>query len=444
MASPHTETKSMTKIAFASLIGTTIEYYDYFIFGIAAALVFSKTFFPSLGPNAATIASMATIGVAFIARPLGSIIFGHYGDRLGRKKTLVMCLLIMGLGTFAIGFLPSAEAIGVAAPIALIALRFIQGIGLGGEWAGAVLLAGEHAPPSKRGYYTLFPQLGSPLGFILASVTFMIISATVTPQEFASFGWRIPFIGSALLVIVALYIRLTIEETPDFARLAATNSTARVPLLEVMRKQLREVLLAAGSITSAFSFNFMGVAYLTAYGTGTLKLPQTTVVAAGIFAGLCCLVAVGISSTLSDRFGRRAVIGTALSLGILWSLLLFPILEIATVWSFVVGTAITLIITGIAFGPTGAQISELFNARYRYTGSGFAFSIGGILGGSITPIIVAWLMPNLGSSAVGVYLAVLAVASLFCTLALRRSGELESGDLTTSQTAATRTLASKT
>ena len=421
MAAPPARHKSMNRIAVASLVGTTVEFYDFFIFGTAAALVFSSSFFPALGPAAGTLAALATFGVAFVARPFGSILFGHFGDRVGRKATLVTTLLLMGLATVAIGLLPSAESIGSAAPVLLVALRLCQGLAVGGEWAGAVLLTAEHAPENRRGKFAMFPQLGPSLAFILASGTFLTTSLTLTNEQFLSFGWRIPFLGSLLLVLVGLYVRLKIEETPAFTSITATQATARVPLFEVARHQPREILLGAGSITMVFAFFYIGVTYLTAYGTTALELAKPTVLSIGILAGLCFAMMTILSALYSDRVGRRRVTAIANTVAIGWAVVLFPVLSIGTPIAFAIGVCVTLGIVGVAYGPAGAHLPELFQARYRYTGAGLAYNLAGVLGGAIPPLAATWLIASYGSKAIGLYLAAMALLSLGCTAALRET-----------------------
>jgi len=306
----------MRRVALASCTGTTIEFYDFFIYGTAAALVFPTVFFPALGTAAGTVASFATFAVAFIARPLGAAIFGHFGDRIGRKNTLITTLLLMGVATVAIGLVPPAATIGVAAPIILILLRIAQGLAVGGEWAGATLLATEYAPAAKRGMYALFPQLGPSIAFALSSGTFLIVNVFVgeTSQAFLDYGWRIPFIASSLLVIIGLYVRLKVEETPMFARQAAAPRAPGVgPLIGVFKNQPRELFLAAGALSMMFAFFYIGTAYLTAYGTATVGLSRGTVLSLGVLAALVFAAVTALSANYSDRFGRRAmVIGSCL------------------------------------------------------------------------------------------------------------------------------------
>ncbi|WZH52262.1 MAG: MFS transporter [Nocardioides alkalitolerans] len=417
----------MRKVAVASCVGTTIEYYDFFIYGTAAALVFPTVFFPALGSTAGTVASFATFAVAFVARPLGAVLFGHFGDRLGRKRTLVTTLLLMGAATVAIGLLPTAAAIGVLAPIALVVLRFLQGLAVGGEWAGANLLTAEYAPVGKRGFYAVFPQLGPAFAFALSSATFLLSDAVLgtTDGAFLSYGWRIPFIASALMVVVGLYIRISIEETPAFraesARAEQVVGTKRpLPFVEVVRHQPREILLSAGLMSVLFGFFYMGTAYLTAYGTAPdgAALDRQFVLTTGIVAALALGAATLAGGVWSDRVGRRTVIITSGVLALAWALVLFPLLDTGTPLAFATGVVVTLAIFGLAFGPVGAYLPELFETRFRYTGAGAGYNLGGVLGGAVPPLLAPGLTASYGSIAVGVMLALLAVLSIACTAAL--------------------------
>ncbi len=417
----HRANNPMRRIAIASLTGTTVEFYDFFIYGTAAALVFGKVFFPALGGAAATAAAFATFGVAFVARPFGSILFGHFGDRVGRKKTLIATLLLMGLATVAIGLLPGAETIGVAAPILLVVLRLCQGLAVGGEWAGATLLTAENAPPEKRGRYAMFPQLGPSLAFALASLTFLITGLTMTPEAFLAWGWRVPFVLSIVLVAVGLYVRLRIDETPVFKGAVNRNEVTRVPLFEVLRRQPKEVLLTGGALTMLFAFFYIGVAYLTNYGTATLKLPSSTVLGIGVLAGLCFAATTILSAILSDRLGRRPIIIWAIAAALVWSLVLFPLLDTGNPVLFAVGLCVTLAIVGVSYGPAGAYLPEMFATRYRYTGAGMGYNLAGVLGGAVPPLLATQLAASFGSYAIGVYLAAMALVSLVCVLLLKET-----------------------
>ncbi len=417
-AAPAGASPPMRRIAIASMTGTVIEFYDFFIYGTAAALVFNKVFFPSLGAAAGTALALATFGVAFVARPFGSVLFGHFGDKLGRKRTLVTTLLVMGLSTLAIGLLPTTGTIGIAAPILLVLLRILQGLAVGGEWAGATLLTAENSPGKMRGKYALFPQLGPSLAFALASATFLTTALTMSSEAFLAWGWRVPFIGSVVLVAVGLYVRLAITETAAFMAREKTTST-RMPVMEVLSTHTGRVLLGAGSTMAVFAFFYIGVTYLTSYGTQELGLPRTTVLAMGIIGGLVFAATTIAGAILSDRVGRRKMIIIGNASAIVGGIVAFPILDIGTPWAFGLGLSVVLGVVGIAYGPQGAQLPELFPTHYRYTGAGLAYNLAGVLGGGVVPLIATALVAGLGSSlAIGILLAGLSVVSLLCTIAL--------------------------
>jgi MFS family permease len=408
--SAQAEAMPMRRVAAASFAGTTIEFYDFFIYGTAAALVFGPVFFPALGPAAATVASFATFGVAFFFRPLGSILFGHFGDRLGRKRTLIFTLLLMGLSTFLIGLLPSAATLGVAAPILLVLLRALQGVAVGGEWAGAALLTTEFAPAGKRGMYSMFPQLGPSIAFGLSSTTFLITALAMSPASFAAWGWRLPFLISIVLVGIGLYIRLKISETPVFARALARHEQVRLPFVEALRYQWREVLLAGGTLTMVFGFFYIGTVYLTSYagqakGVGVLGLSRPTVLTAGIVAACAFALACVGSAILSDRFGRRRM-------------------QPGNAPSFFVGLSLLLAVVGVPYGPSAAYLPEIFSTRYRYTGAGMGYNLAGILGGAVPLAVAAPLTAAFGGLGVGFYLAGLGLLSTLCVLALRETKDV--------------------
>ncbi|WP_433502674.1 MFS transporter [Pseudonocardia halophobica] len=422
----HTTTRStpLRRVAFASCAGTTIEFYDFFIYGTAAALIFPKVFFPALGTAAAIVASFATFAVAFIARPLGAILFGHYGDRLGRKKTLIATLMLMGISTVVIGLLPGAATLGIAAPIILVVLRFLQGLAVGGEWAGATLLAAEYAPPTKRGLYAIFPQLGPALAFALSSGTFLAIDVVLgdTGPAFLDWGWRIPFLLSVVLVGIGLWVRVTIDETPAFRAAQKRRATASVgaPILEVFRMQPREVLLGGGVLTILFALFYMGTAFLTSYGASETGagLDRRTVLILNIAAAVVFGATTAISGIVSDRFGRRNVILACCALSIPWALALFPIMGTRSGIGFAIGLIGTLAIFGIAYGPVGAYLPEMFQTRYRYTGAGMGYNLGGVLGGAVSPLVAAQLSSSFGSYAVGLMIAGFGLLSLICVVTL--------------------------
>lgn len=409
--------RSMRRIALASMTGTVIEFYDFFIYGTAAALVFNKVFFPELGAAAGTALALATFGVAFVARPFGSVLFGHFGDRLGRKGTLVTTLLLMGFSTLAIGLLPTTGMIGVLAPILLVVLRILQGLAVGGEWAGATLLTAENAPTKARGKYALFPQLGPSVAFALASATFLVTALTMSNEAFLAWGWRIPFIGSVLLVAVGLYVRLALEETATFKNSGPVST--KLPITEVFTSRPAAVFLGAGSTTAVFAFFYIGVTYLTSYGTQQLQLPRPSVLAMGIVGGIVFALTTIASAILSDRVGRRKMVVGGNIASVVAGLVAFPIIDIGTVWSFGLGLSLVLGVVGIAYGPIGAQLPELFPTRFRYTGAGIAYNLAGVFGGGVVPLFAAALAAStLGSLGIGLLLSAVSLISLLCTLAL--------------------------
>lgn len=363
----------MRRVAIASCVGTTIEFYDFYIYGAAAALVFPKVFFPTLGATSATVASFATFAVAFIARPVGAVSFGHYGDRIGRKRTLIATLVLMGLSTVLIGLLPGAATIGVAAPILLVLLRFAQGFAVGGEWAGATLLTAGYAPSGRRGRYAMFPQLGPAIALALASATFLVTDLALgnTEQSFFQFGWRIPLLISIVLVAAGLYVRLKIEETPVF-RAAEQQQSRHTPLREALVQAPRKILLAAGSLTMVFALLYTGTTYLTNYGASSTggALSRTLVLSLGIVAAAAMALAVVVSAISSDRFGRCGVIMAACASAAVWSLLLFPLVGTHSPVAFAIALIVTLGLQGLGYGPAGAFLPETFPTRYRYAGAG--------------------------------------------------------------------------
>ena len=428
--------RGLRRVGAASLVGTTIEYYDFFVYGTAAALVFPAVFFPSTSPAMGTIASFATFGVAFFARPVGSILFGHFGDRIGRKRTLVWTLLIMGLSTVLIGLLPGYDesvfglfegGIGIWAPVILVAMRFLQGLAMGGEWAGATLLTAEYAPKGQRGRMAIYPQLGPACAFFLASGTFWIASITVgaTSETFLAYGWRLPFIASLLLVMVGLWIRLSVDETPVFKdqKRNQENESApvKLPFGDAIRKQWKQIALAGVAMSTVFSMFYTGSTFLTSYGVGTLEMSRTTILGFGMIASIVLGVVTSVACIASDRIGRRKVIAYAYGAAVIWSLVLFPLLDTGSPFAFLLGVTVSLCIYGVANGPAGAMLPEMFQSRFRYTGAGLSYNLGGIIGGAVPPIVAAQIVASYSSIWVGVLLAALAGVSLAATLALKET-----------------------
>lgn len=362
------------------------------------------------------------------------MVFGHFGDRIGRKNTLVSTLMVMGVSTVLIGLLPGANTIGVAAPLILVLLRFGQGFAVGGEWAGATLLTAEYAPPGQRGKYAMFPQVGPAIAFLLANVTFLITGALLgdTNQAFLDWGWRIPFLLSGVLVVIGLYVRLAIQETPVFReqQVAQPQTGAHavearsLPFLDAWRYQTREILLASGALAIGFATFYMGSAYLTSYGTLALGFSRPFVLTTGIVGSIVFAAAIILSALYSDRVGRRRVVLISTLLSVPWVLVLFPLLDTKSPAAFIAGVCLTLGIFGVAYGPIGALLPEMFDTKHRYTGAGLGYNLGGILGGAIPPLLAAPLAASYGSIAVGVMLAFIGVVSALCTLALKETKDM--------------------
>jgi metabolite-proton symporter len=425
VASPELTTQPgpptpIKRVALASLVGTAIEYYDFFLYGTAAALVFPRVFFPSLGPTLAIVASLATFAVAFFSRPLGAALFGHFGDRIGRKKTLVATLLIMGLSTAAVGLVPSAASIGIAAPLMLLTLRLLQGFAVGGEWAGSALLAAEYAPLGKRGLYGMFTPLGVGIGLVLTNVVFLLMTFTIGEKSptFMTWGWRLPFLFSAVLVLVALYVRLNIAETPVFAAHKKRNAILNAPIKKLLDDQLRQIILATGVMVANFTFSFMGGTYLMGYANTHLGHPRSLILGVGILGGLSMMAFVAISASLCDTLGRRRIIMFGFALALPWSFAVIPLLDTGSPTLFAVGIAGTYAIVGAVNGPIASFVPEIFATRYRYTGAGLAFNLGGIVGGAVPPLISGPLLATFGSWAIGLMMAILVLASLTSTYLL--------------------------
>jgi metabolite-proton symporter len=406
----------MKRVAASCFVGSTIDYYDFFIYGIAAALVFPSVFFPHLGPAMATIASMGTFATAFLSRPLGAAVFGHFGDRRGRKKTLVATLLMMGVSTVAVGLVPTTAAIGVAAPLILIALRLLQGFALGGEWAGSALLSAEYAPVTKRGRYGTFTLLGGGTATVLTSLTFLGLNYGIgeNSTEFLQWGWRLPFLISAGLIGIALYVRLNIDETPVFVEEKARNLVPRAPLTELLRRQRREIALVAGSDIGCFSLPYMATTYLASYAHTHLGYSRNVVLCIGILGGLASMAFIAVSAALSDRVGRRRMMLVGWAVCLPWSFVVIPLMSTGKPLCYALAIIGIQAIAATANGPTAAFIPELFATRYRYTGSALAVNIAGVAGGAVPPLIAGAIQASYGDWAVGLMLATIAAVGLVC------------------------------
>ncbi|WP_029107509.1 MFS transporter [Mycobacterium sp. URHD0025] len=424
-----TEPNPMKRVAFASFIGTAIEFYDFYIYGTAAALIFPHVFFPNMGPTMATISSLGTFAVAFLSRPIGAAVFGHFGDRLGRKKTLIATLLIMGLSTVCVGLVPSAATIGVAAPIILLGLRLLQGFAVGGEWAGSALLSAEYAPAGKRGMYGMFTQLGAGAGLAVSNLVVFTVSVTIGEKSamFLDWAWRLPFLFSAVLLIVALYVRLSIDETPVFAREQVAGGVPKAPLAELFRTQTRQVALAAGCMVGIFTMSFLGGTYLMSYASTRIGYPRSLILGVGVLAGVALMMFSAISAVLCDRYGRRRVILAGFVLALPWAFVVMPLIDSGSAVGFAVAIAGIFCIFGLSYGPIGSFLPEIFATRYRYTGAGLAFNLAGIVGGAIPPLVAGVLVATLGSWAVGAMMAGFVVVSIVSTVLLpeTRGTELE-------------------
>ena len=403
-------TNTPAQVLFASLIGTTIEFFDFYIYATAAVLVFPRLFFPSNDPTAGTLASLATFALAFVARPVGSALFGHFGDRVGRKATLVAALLTMGISTVVIGMLPTYATIGLAAPALLALCRVGQGLGLGGEWGGAVLLAVENAPPGKRAWYGMFPQLGAPLGFILSSGVFLLLSQWLDNEQFFSIGWRIPFLASAVLVFVGLYVRLTISETPVFQEAAARHERVKMPMLAIFRDHPIPLILGILISLSAFVLFYFMTVFALSWGTSALGHSRDTFLKLQLVAIVFFALTIPLSAAIADRSGRRRAIWVNVAIA-LFGLVMAPMFEAGMAGAtsmLIIGMALM----GMVYGPLGTLLSELFPTAVRYSGTSLAFNLAGIFGASLAPYAATHLARVYGLQYVGYYLSVSAALTL--------------------------------
>jgi metabolite-proton symporter len=412
----------MTKarVLFASLIGTTIEFFDFYIYGTAAVLVFPRLFFPPGNATTATLQSLATFALAFVARPVGSALFGHFGDRIGRKATLVAALLTMGLSTVAIGLLPTYATIGIAAPALLALCRLGQGLGLGGEWGGAVLLATENAPRGKESLYGMFPQFGSPLGFWCATGIFIVLSAVLTEAQFAAWGWRLPFLASAVLVFVGLYIRLQLSETPAFQRAMEQEERVRVPIVTVVRDHTRTLVLATLAAITTFVIFYLMTVFTLSWGTTVLGFARQQFLLLQMVAVVFFAVTIPISALGADRIGRWPMLMVASVAVIVFGLLFEPLFAAGSAIRATAFLSIGLGLMGMTYGALGTALAELFPTAVRYTGASLTFNVAGILGGSFAPYIATYLAANYGVAYVGYYLSAAAAVTLAAQLLLHR------------------------
>ena len=418
----------MTKarVLFASLIGTTIEFFDFYIYGTAAVLVFPQLFFPAGNPTTSTLQSLATFALAFFARPVGSALFGHFGDRIGRKATLVAALLTMGLSTVAIGLLPTYASIGIAAPALLALCRLGQGLGLGGEWGGAVLLATENAPRGKESWYGMFPQLGAPLGFICSTGIFVVLTEALSDGDFLAWGWRIPFLASAALVGVGLWVRLTLAETPAFQRTIERQERVRVPILTVCREHTGTLVLAMLAAVTTFVVFYLMTVFTLSWGTSALGFARQEFLLLQMIGVLFFALTIPLTALAADRIGRWPIL-IASSIGVIAFGLTFEALfSSADAFKATVFLSLGLALMGCTYGALGTALAELFPTAVRYTGASLTFNLAGILGGSLAPYIATYLADGYGISFVGYYLSAAAVATLAAQLLLNRRPALPS------------------
>ncbi|GGY72716.1 MFS transporter [Pseudoduganella plicata] len=406
-------------VLFASLIGTTIEFFDFYIYATAAVLVFPKLFFPAGDAAAATLQSLATFAIAFFARPVGSAVFGHFGDRVGRKATLVAALLTMGLSTVIIGMLPTYASIGAWAPLLLALCRFGQGLGLGGEWGGAVLLATENAPPGKRAWYGMFPQLGAPIGFFLSGGIFLLLSELQTDEQFFSYGWRIPFLASAVLVLVGLYVRLKITETPDFQKVLDKGERVKVPVVAVLRDHTRMLVLGTLMAMATFVLFYLMTVFALNWGVSALGFSRQHFLVLQLFAVLFFGLTIPVAALLADRYGRRLTLIVISAAIALFGLALAPLFGSGSTTQVTIFLCLGLALMGMTYGPLGTILSELFPAEVRYTGASLTFNLAGILGASLAPYIATMLANQYGLQYVGYYLSIAALLSLVALVLTR-------------------------
>ena len=422
---------NMRRVALTSLAGTSIEWYDFFLYGTAAAVIFPKAFFPQdLPPMVLLIISFSTFAVGFIARPLGGLIFGHFGDRVGRKRTLVVALMMMGAATTLIGLLPTYAAIGVAAPLILVLLRFVQGLAIGGQWGGAMLLVTESAPADQRGWYGAYAQAGAPVGVILANLAFIGVSSSMSEEAFMDWGWRLPFIASIVLIGISMYVQLRLEDTEAFKALQESQSgeasdqpIASSPVVEAIRKYPKRIMLAAGAFLSVQVTFYILIAFIIAYGVTApeLALSRDTMLTAVLIAAAIMVPSQFYFSGLSDRVGRKQIYRWGAILTGLWGFALFPLINTGEPLMIVIAVTLGLTFLGMQYGPQAAYFTELFTTEVRYSGASLGYQIGAILGGALAPTIAVLLWNELGIFYVSVYILVAAILTLLSLSALEET-----------------------
>ena len=414
----------MQKVALTSLAGTSIEWYDFFLYGASAALIFPTVFFGETTPSTALILSLLTFAAGFIARPIGGIIFGHYGDKVGRKKTLVIALILMGVSSTLIGLLPTYAMIGVAAPILLTTLRFAQGLAIGGQWGGAMLLVTESAPANQRGYYGAFAQAGVPVGVILANLAFIVTSSMVSEESFFAWGWRIPFLASAILIGISMYIQLNLEDTKAFKELEASRKVGTSveikssPIIEAIKKYPSKIVLAAGAFLSIQVTFYILIAFLLAYGVASAEVTRDDMLIAVLIGSGIMIPFQFFFSAYSDRHGRRGVFMLGAILTAVWSFAIFPLVDTGNFWLIVLAISLGLVFVSMMYGPQAAFFTELFSTEVRYSGATMGYQFGAILGGAFAPTIAALLWNDYGIIWVSVYIAFASLLTLISVLFL--------------------------
>ena len=411
---------SLRHVLFGSLIGTTIEFFDFYIYANAAVLVFPQLFFPGTDSTTSVLQSLATFSIAFFARPIGSAVFGHYGDKIGRKTTLVVALLTMGISTVCIGFLPSYASIGITAPILLMLCRFGQGVGLGGEWGGAVLLAIENAPPHKRAWYGMFPQLGAPIGLVLSGGTFLLLTNSMSSQDFLEYGWRIPFIASSLLVLVGFYIRLKITETAAFETAKKEQEEVKLPFVTLLKSYRKELLFGTFAAVTTFVVFYLMTVFMLNWNTKELHFSNKEALLIQLFSVLFFAAFIPISAVIADKIGRRKMLiyaSLAIAVfGLFFSLFLNSGSTVLVTLFLCLGMALM----GFTYGPIGTFLSELFPTTVRYSGASLTFNLAGIIGAAFAPMIAIWIATNYGLDFVGYYLSAAAIISMISLLVISK------------------------
>ena len=423
-ATSNNQSDNMRKVALTALAGTSIEWYDFFLYGAAAALIFPTAFFGEMPPTTALILSLLTFAAGFIARPIGGIIFGHFGDKIGRKKTLISALLLMGISSTLIGLLPTYAMIGVAAPILLTLLRFAQGIAIGGQWGGAMLLVTESAPSNKRGYYGAFAQAGAFVGVILANLALIITSALVSEEFFNTWGWRIPFLASAVLILISMYIQLNLEDTKAFKELASKRQQQeeqviqKSPIIEAVKKYPKRIALAAGTFLSVQVTFYILIAFMLTYGVNSANMTRDEMLSAVLIGSGIAVLLQFVFASYSDRHGRKGIFMLGAILSGLWAFAIFPLVDTGNYWLILIAISMGLIFLGMMYGPQAAFFTELFSTEVRYSGATLGYQFGAILGGAFAPTIAVILWKDFGIFWVSVYIAFAALLTLLSVMAL--------------------------